>query len=340
MSLTRVVEGEKSEASDLNQYADHLEGAVGSTLAYFLRTADGEDFTIRLSDAAGQRKVIIQDSAGTEVATIDSDGNLVISGTFTSASLTLTSEASPTPTTEGLIKWDSDDNRIAVGDSVGTKVFYPGVGAGAGLQDFLPVFGAAFNQISWSSPQFGSAATAGIGIIVTNTDAAATLRDDGLVSFATPGDSTADTYRIRGFQVQPDSAGDITLFWRGAFGAGGADTSQLFGLAAGTTIADANNFIGFRSNTTGNVFAVCDSAGSETATDTGTAQGTTPHDYEIRVRELGTIVEFFVDGVQVGSDVTTNIPKTINLNALCGSAGNTTGVTMVHGQFIAYVEKA
>ena len=37
-----------------------------------------------------------------------------------------TSSATPTPTAEGVIQWDSDDNRIAVGDGATTTVFYSG----------------------------------------------------------------------------------------------------------------------------------------------------------------------------------------------------------------------
>jgi hypothetical protein len=46
-------------------------------------------------------------------------------GTIASATLTLKQSATPTPTAEGDIQWDTDDNVIAVGDSAATKLFVP-----------------------------------------------------------------------------------------------------------------------------------------------------------------------------------------------------------------------
>lgn len=46
-------------------------------------------------------------------------------GTIATATLTLKQSAAPTPTAEGDIQWDTDDNVIAVGDSAATKLFVP-----------------------------------------------------------------------------------------------------------------------------------------------------------------------------------------------------------------------
>lgn len=45
--------------------------------------------------------------------------------TLTTPTLTLKQSAAPTPTAEGDIQWDTDDNVIVVGDGASQKVFYP-----------------------------------------------------------------------------------------------------------------------------------------------------------------------------------------------------------------------
>ncbi|TIM06657.1 hypothetical protein [Mesorhizobium sp.] len=49
----------------------------------------------------------------------------ITGGTIASATLTLKQGTAPTPTAEGDIQWDTDDNVIAVGDSAATKLFVP-----------------------------------------------------------------------------------------------------------------------------------------------------------------------------------------------------------------------
>lgn len=121
----RVVTGDTAVKGDLNQLIDLLEGAASMTEAFKLVSSTGENFIIKLSDAAGARKLSIQDSAGVEVASIDSDG----AGTFTSLSssgtLVLPTATSPAQTTDGQIIWDSDDDVITIGDGASRKTFYP-----------------------------------------------------------------------------------------------------------------------------------------------------------------------------------------------------------------------
>ena len=45
--------------------------------------------------------------------------------------VTLEQSAAPADTTEGRIQWDTDDNRLVVGDGAATKTFYPGVSGDA-----------------------------------------------------------------------------------------------------------------------------------------------------------------------------------------------------------------
>jgi hypothetical protein len=125
MSITEVSAGDTITAANYNQIKNHLEGATGSTLAYFLRVAAANNFVIRLSDNAGAQKFSIQDSDGVEIASIDSDGDFTLSGSYSPATLVLPNSAGPAPTTEGDIQWDSDDHNIVVGDSSGTQTFRP-----------------------------------------------------------------------------------------------------------------------------------------------------------------------------------------------------------------------
>jgi len=71
--------------------------------------------------------------------------------------------------------------------------------------------------------------------------------------------------------------------------------------------ADENNFQGFRKITTGNVFAVCDSGGTETTRDTSTT-GVLQVGYRVeQFWESGAkVMRFYAGGSQVGADVTTN----------------------------------
>lgn len=128
MPAVRVTANTKSAAQDVNQIFDLLEGVSGFTLAYLLRAATGEDFIVRLSDNAGARSFVLQDSDGVEVGAIDSSGNLTLSGSLPAADpLLVPTSATPTPTTNGDMKWDSDDFNIVVGDGSGQKTFYPGI---------------------------------------------------------------------------------------------------------------------------------------------------------------------------------------------------------------------
>lgn len=98
--------------------------------------------------------------------------------------------------------------------------------------------------------------------------------------------------------------------------------SLYIGFANATDPTDANNRIGFRILTGGNVIGFVDNGGTETVRDSGAVPTGAEQTLEILVSGDGTIVRFFVDNVQVGADVTTNI-YTGAVNPLVGivSAG-------------------
>ena len=125
MALVPVVALTDSDVDQLNQIIEHLQGEATSKDAYIFRSSSGNNFSVILSDNAGVRKFSIKDSDEVEVAYIDSNGNLVLSGGITQATLTLPVATSPAQTAEGSVVWDSDDNLITVGDGSSRKTFYP-----------------------------------------------------------------------------------------------------------------------------------------------------------------------------------------------------------------------
>ena len=129
-TITRVTAGSQASTDDLNQLIDLLEGTSGYELAFLLRCITSSDFKIRLADASGTREFIIQDSAGVSVATIDSDGNMTLNGSFAPTTLLVPSTTTPSQTTEAEMKWDSDDDLPTFGTGAATK--YIGLSRGAG----------------------------------------------------------------------------------------------------------------------------------------------------------------------------------------------------------------
>ena len=113
-----------------------------------------------------------------------------------------------------------------------------------------------------------------------------------------------------------------------------ASQTFFFGAKPNLNFGDENNLIGFWVSGTGNVIGKVDSGGTETERDSS-ATGATECVLEVRVRSAGTIVRFFKDGVQVGADVTTNIPTTATMYAVCGIVNGTTAdkVAYVHDLF-------
>lgn len=105
------------------------------------------------------------------------------------------------------------------------------------------------------------------------------------------------------------------------------DNALFGGITTSGSFDDQNDIIAFRQNGTGNIVGVCDSGGTETTRDSGV---TGAHNLRIEVRSGGAIVRFIVDDVQVGDDVTTNIPT----GTLEISAGLTNGSAAVVRQMI------
>jgi hypothetical protein len=123
MALPNPSPGDVIRAAHIDEVREHLEGASGSTAPYHLRQSTG-NFIITLPDAAGATKLRLNDSGGTEVFSVDSDGTITHSGTYVPATFTLPVSASPAPTVEGRTIWDSDDNYLSIGNGSSTQVFF------------------------------------------------------------------------------------------------------------------------------------------------------------------------------------------------------------------------
>lgn len=102
---------------------------------------------------------------------------------------------------------------------------------------------------------------------------------------------------------------------------GAASQTVIIGFVTSTTdiATDANDMIGIRISGTGNIFAVVDSAGTETTRDAGSASAVT---VGVDVQSTA-LVRMTRNGTQIGADITTNIP-TGTVNAVCGISTQTT----------------
>lgn len=338
---------------------NHLQGASAKTDAWHFRVSSGNNYLITLSDAAGAQKFSIRDSAGVEQFSVDSDGNVTATA-LTPTTLTLPSAAAPAQTTDAQIKWDSDDDMITVGTGAATK--YVGLSRGAGsdasatkelMYDttaaVLKVWNGSASKLANPLPNIiqdfveggvnkgfialGPASAAGsyadgdhvgLGFIVQEDVTSAVVGSTGTPNlgawtFGTGSTSGEDAGVIGPYRA---AANDWTLVWRGNIPSAASQTIFIGCRTTGGTFADENSIIGFRVSGTGNIFGVCDSGGTETTRDAG-ATGATECTLRIEVRAAGTIVRFYKDNVQIGADVTTNIP-TGTLITAAGIVNSTT----------------
>ncbi len=91
----------------------------------------------------------------------------------------------------------------------------------------------------------------------------------------------------------------------------------LFGLGLTTAFTDHNDSLGIRIVGDGNWFGFVDNGGTETTRDTSN-KDTLAHDFVIVVSAAGTIVQLSDNGVQIGANITTNIPADAGHFPLCG----------------------
>jgi|8_EtaG_2_1085327.scaffolds.fasta_scaffold01202_12 hypothetical protein len=123
MALSNVTAGDTALAADLNQYKEALEGT--RTFAPTIVATSGADITMRLADAGGARKMIVENSAGTDSLVVSSNG------TVTPTQLVITGSSSPSATDAGYIQYNSTKNVLAYGN--GTQIVEVADGASTNL---------------------------------------------------------------------------------------------------------------------------------------------------------------------------------------------------------------
>lgn len=123
MALPNPSAGDSVAAAHIQSIKNHLEGAASYTAPFSFRQSSGS-MVITLPDNAGSTKFRVNDSDAVEVFSVDSNGNISQSGTFSPSSLVLPTSASPSQTTDGQIVWDSDDDHITVGTGSATQKYF------------------------------------------------------------------------------------------------------------------------------------------------------------------------------------------------------------------------
>lgn len=130
-----------------------IETAHNETDTYAIRKDGTVAFTADQSMGGNQLTNVGAGSASTDAATIGGTETLtnktITSPTVTTPTLTLKQSASPTPTAEGDIQWDTDDNKIMIGDGAGTKQFLDKT---AMLQAVYPVGSIYVNATDATNP--------------------------------------------------------------------------------------------------------------------------------------------------------------------------------------------
>ena len=124
--LYSVTTGNTILAADLNQYKSMLEGASGYTSTYKLVSTAGTNFVLVLGDSSAANKLSVQDAAGNEVWSVNSDG-AVSSGALTPTSLVIPNSGAPAQTTSGSAVWDTVNEILTIANGSTRKDFYPGL---------------------------------------------------------------------------------------------------------------------------------------------------------------------------------------------------------------------
>lgn len=370
MALTPVVALAQASINDLNQIINLIQGAGGATENFLLQSATGTDFKVRLSDSAGAQKLAIQNLAGSNVATIDSLGNVTINGSFSPGTLQIPTSASPAETTAGQAVWDTVRKVLTLGDGSNTQSIGLTTGAGSAA--------TAANHIVWDTTNKvlqvwdGSASqTISTGLASLRADFRNNRRL--LAIYATPSTTATDA----GLGFVDSSAGTSVVNINGEAASrfptpGGAQNMQivhpdltikgpspaksprmLFRIEWPVGAANMTTFIaGFfdavgsatpngaylRINTTGHLFFVTRQGGSETTDDLGAQNTSAVTGWEIETVDAGvTWVCRNQAGVAQGTSHTTNVPTAASALfagisvAIAGAASGTGGA-------LAYME--
>ena len=323
--------------ADINQYKKILEGETGYTDTFNLVSTTGTDFTIKLSDAAGARKLIIQDSAGVTVASIDSDGAITGSIDVGTTSLILPKSATPTQTAEGSVGWDTDDDVLTVGTGTATKRLGLTRGAGSNATAnnelvydttaaALKVWDGSASQITGADTNFTNTRLAFRANRRKLAEWAATSTTSSSIGFGYTSGISATATNITGEPVAQITGSGTFLILNASGGTAVLSPSHsprmLFRTQLPAASANVTSFQkGFfdtysatatgayiRIVTTGNTFFVTRQGASETATDLGVLSRTTVLGFEIESTDAGVTWVCRNQAGTVLATHTTNVP--------------------------------
>lgn len=167
-TVTRGVDGTTAQAHSAGAAARH---------GFSKRDLDEPNEHVNASAA-------VHGLAGTVVGTSDTQtlsNKTITSPTITTPTLTLKQSASPTPTAEGDIQWDSDDNTLKVGDSVGTKTFSDDTVTNAAIASVASTASSALSAHEADTSTHGVTTVA--GLTETQTFTNKTLTTPTIASF-------------------------------------------------------------------------------------------------------------------------------------------------------------
>ena len=165
-------------------------------------------------DAAGNVESCTADDDQPDSDAEVPDSITIAGGSVSNSAVTVVGSLTPTPTTEGRLEWDTDDDRLAVGDGSASVEFYPGAGRYAlsvKLQD-ISIAGSAWVAV----PEAGTV-TAIYSVIdggIATSDATLTPRiggtpiTDGAITVTSTGSVAGDVDSSNPTAANSVSAGD------------------------------------------------------------------------------------------------------------------------------------
>lgn len=301
-----------------------------------------------VTTVAGNTITLVADATNKRwsYATINSSGTAVlVSGT--PAASAAVAPTKPDPAGKTILKMYLVEAAQTIADNVAVApdkriITSPPTALEAAEQQFIETGtykGFATLGAPTGSASYSNSLVVGLGfsIVADATTATVTVSTGdgankiGMWKFST-GATTNEDVGVIGPRTRFDA--DWTLVWRGEIPSSASQTVIIGAKVTDNVFADENNIIAFRVSGTGNIVGVCDASGTESTRDSG-ATGAAECTLRIEVRSNGSIVRFYKDDVQIGTDVTTNI-ATNSMYVACGIVTATTADKILYTSELAY----
>lgn len=235
--------------------------------------------------------------------------------TAVTSTISLPASTSPTPTTEGVAEWDSNDDRIVVGNGTDQSIFYPGQSLWGGTQTSIFPTGRYLVAYFGGGISASAIAPVGVGFSVavgssgaltavagsrSSFDVLAASRQAGVYSSAAA--MTPARSPLLAIRATPKQTNANLVVWQMGFSSD-PNSATAFGAY-------------FLRTTTGNVFAVTRQAAA-TTTDLGALNDTTLREWRVYTNDAGVTWVFEINGSVVATH-TTNVP-TASTNLFYGA---------------------